>query len=314
MTEKDQGQTGDLDERIDSLPRRVNHTALTSLAAAFKESVDRVDFLAITPHILISHGYGEAASFNFFSQLAETKDITGVSGFDDWFERVRSRVEAVAAQPEAQEKWRKHLWETANRHLASLLSDKKATEALRSLKLARLVLGWTAFECLSRDAWEAALNESPAGLAQQTVRGLPSEEDSESGLTRKQVPVAFLSKFGFDLRKRMGTVLRSKFDFTSVSGMRQAYIAAFGDKKELSSIFAEPELMQLEAFRNLIVHRGGIVDEEYLKRSGATHEIGQPLSPDDEVITATLNAMKSSGCELLLFVDQTLTSLVTKGD
>ena len=36
-----------------------------------------------------------------------------------------------------------------------------------------------------------------------------------------RMAVSLLAKYGFDLRKKLGTVLRTKFDFTSVAGIRQ---------------------------------------------------------------------------------------------
>jgi hypothetical protein len=313
MTEKDDTPPTDPFECALLLPSRIKNASLLPVAAAFKESVETVDFLKITPQALLSHGYAEAASFEFFRKLAKTDDIRvspgihdSTSAFEDWFSQVRCRVESIAATEEAQKEFRKHLWETANRQIATLLKDKHVASALRSLTLARVVLGWTAFECLAIDGWETALNESAVGLGQPAFKHVSIESGTDEGITARHVPVGLLAKHGFDLRKKLGTVLRTKFDFTSVAGIRQAYKAAFGDQDTLARILGDQKLTHLEGARHLIVHRGGLVDEEFVRRTDSTFPIGQAIPLDNEEIASLLDAMMTAGCRLLTFVDECL--------
>jgi hypothetical protein len=262
----------------------------------------------------VSHGYAEATSFEFFRRLAKTDDIRvspdihdSDSAFEDWFSQVRRRVESVAATTEAQKDFRKHLLETAKRQIADLLKDKHVASALRALTLARIVFGWTAFECLAVDGWETALNESTVGLGQPAFKHITIGSGADEGITARHVPVSLLAKYGFDLRKKLGTVLRTKFDFTSVAGIRQAYKTAFADQEKLARILVDPKLTHLEATRHLIVHRGGLVDEEFIKRTGSSFPIGRAIPLDEEEIASLLDAMKTAGCGLLAFVDECLT-------
>ncbi len=221
MQEQLEGRKASPDELAQSLSARIQHPSLSPLGAAFAESIDNLEFLRITPQVLLSHGYAEAASFNFFSKLAKTDDIKGYSGFEDWFDQYRKRVESVAATEEARKQFMDHLWETAQRHLVHLSHDKKVASALRSIEVARVVLGWTAFECLAADSWETALNESALRLGQRALSAIPDDASVEDGLTRKHVAVGLLAKYGFDLRKKLGTILRQKFDFSSLAGIRR---------------------------------------------------------------------------------------------
>lgn len=61
----------------------------------------------------------------------------------------------------------------------------------------------------------------------------------------------------------MGTILASRFDFTSVDDMRKAYASAFAGAREIEWLAAEQQLTVLEASQNLIVHRGGVVEENF---------------------------------------------------
>jgi hypothetical protein len=62
-----------------------------------------------------------------------------------------------------------------------------------------------------------------------------------------------------------------------ISGVQTtAYTAVFG--KEASPLFSNQALKTLEVKRHLIVHSGGIVDDEYIRRTGDEILIGGKLS------------------------------------
>jgi len=65
------------------------------------------------------------------------------------------------------------------------------------------------------------------------------------------------------LRGCLGSVLRSKFDFSSFDGIAAAYERAFGPSQRLQDLAGS--LKRIEQVRHLIVHRGGITDERFLK-------------------------------------------------
>ena len=313
MTDENNTSHVDAEDCAFQLPSRIKNASLVPIAASFSESVETIEFLKIIPQVLMSHAYAEAAGFSFFKSLTKTDDIRvrpGIvgerAGFEDWFGQVRARVEAVAATDEAQKKFRDHLWETANRQINSLVRDKKVAGALRSINLARVVLAWTAFECVAGDGWETALNESAIGLGHQAFMHL-STSGVDEGISARNVPVGLLAKHGFDLRKKLGTVLKAKFDFTSVAGIRDAHKAAFGDREALTRTLGDPKLSRLEATRHLIVHRSGVVDEEYIRRTNSTLSIGQALPLEEGEIADMVEATILAGCGLLAFVDECLT-------
>jgi hypothetical protein len=292
-------------ERALSTLQRIQSKALVPIALSFEKAINNISFLGITPKILVSVGYQEAAAFEFFQRLAKTDDIKGVSGFDDWFAQVSARVEEISKTEEAKKKFVQHLSETADRHLDSLSNDEYVGPALRSLRLSRLILTWTAFEILAGDAWETAVNESPCGLGQATFKSLPAGQDSE-GVSARHISVGVLGRHGFDLRNKIGTVLRAKFDFTGVRGIREAYEAAFGKGPDLTRILADARLTVLESMRHLIVHRGGMVDAEFVRRTSSTAILGQPIPLENDEIEQMLNVAAGVGTDLLELVDKGL--------
>ncbi len=136
---------------------------------------------------------------------------------------------------------------------------------------------WTAFETMCGDLWETALNINPARLAH--LNGNPkrlfknavsNQEGSFDQADRKEskfVPLDLIRRFGFDVKIRMGTVLReSRFEFSRLSDIRKAYASAFDiDYSNIDAALSHKSIDALRTVRNLIIHQSGLADEAYLK-------------------------------------------------
>jgi hypothetical protein len=126
---------------------------------------------------------------------------------------------------------------------------------------------WTVFETLAGDLWEAAINEKPNqlaqlnGLARRLKKGKqPPPDSSVSSSDRregKSVKLASLQYYNWDLTGKMGTVLRTRYDFVRLEGIRIAYAEAFSENADdLDKILLDDALDILSALRNVIVHKG----------------------------------------------------------
>jgi hypothetical protein len=169
---------------------------------------------------------------------------------------------------------------------------------------------WTAFECVATDTWVTALNAVPMTYYQGVLKAAGAGE-SPQGLTGKQISVGLLAKYSFDLRGHLGTLLKPKFDLTSLSNIRDAYYAAFGKVQPLADLFEDEDLNLLEACRHVIVHRGGIADAEFVSRTRRMNiavEEGAPLPLDGRLVSKLANASTAAGCKLLAFLDGQLAS------
>lgn len=134
---------------------------------------------------------------------------------------------------------------------------------------------WTAFECLASDLWAASLNQAP-NLGQRILASLPNDDAEKSGLSRRHIDVGLAARYGFDLRRSLGTVLRSKFDFSSLAGIEAAYEQGFGASGNLED--EHHTLAELEQVRHLIMHRGGVADEKFVKITKLKIRPGETLS------------------------------------
>ncbi len=117
--------------------------------------------------------------------------------------------------------------------------------SMQVLYSAAISASWTAFECLAADLWAASLNEYPQPLAQAALGSLDPQDTGE--LTGKQISVGLAARYGFDLRHCLGTLLKPKFDFTSVKGIQKAYKVFVPSDGFVQRIFAEVLLSELEA-------------------------------------------------------------------
>jgi hypothetical protein len=194
--------------------------------------------------------------------------------------------------------------------LASLQQVPDAREWIEG-QLASAVSGtWTAVECVATDAWVTALNALPMKFYKR-VLGRKGTGEALDGLSEKQIAIWLLAKHNFDLRGSLGTLLKPKFDLTSLNTIRIAYEAAFGKCEDLDEIFEDRDLRLLEASRHVIVHRAGIVDEEFVTRTKTMNvgvAEGQMLPISGAWVATLVNAGIRAGSALVRFVDARLVS------
>jgi hypothetical protein len=77
---------------------------------------------------------------------------------------------------------------------------------VRSWLFATTVYTWTAFECTAGDLWEEMLNQNPT-IGHGVLSDMPRNK-SDDGLSGLHIPVGLAAKYQFDLRRRLGTLLR----------------------------------------------------------------------------------------------------------
>jgi hypothetical protein len=90
----------------------------------------------------------------------------------------------------------------------------------------------------------------------------------------------------------LGSYLISKADLKSVLAIRGAYGALFPTADQLQKLLGDRRLWNLSHKRNLIVHKRGIVDQQYLDSTGDTLAVGGDLwvapSEVEELLESTL--------------------------
>jgi hypothetical protein len=216
-------------------------------------------------------------------------------------------------------------WDThAHKHLIDGLvgveimgNEASSIGAIQASMMSYLTTGWTIIETMSGDLWEAALNIHPSSLANLsgTPKRLKGGQINQSGSTAKEsksVRLDEISKHEFNVANKMGTILRGRFEFSSLDGIREAYASAF-DKgsAEIDRAITDKSLDALSAVRNVIVHRDAQADSEYIKKtkflsSIPTATVGQHLLLDGEVVVRLLKPAITAANQLFIAVDNWL--------
>jgi hypothetical protein len=236
-------------------PSLVKTPALHAVVIAFQRNVDRIDSVALLLPYFVHMGMHSAKhgglAWATCGSTVYQRDI-----------RTGDLVEGIIGRG----------WETVAEYLDNRANIKTGVEgALSQIThwsyleedavdawLASLVVGaWTAFEVMATDLWEEALNDHPQGLA-----GLQGKARNEA----KSINVTLLQKHNYDIRKKMGTILKDKLKARGLEDIRAGYMLAFAEhNSNIKSALDDQSLDRLQSLRNVLVHQAGIADKKFCK-------------------------------------------------
>lgn len=186
--------------------------------------------------------------------------------------------------------------------------DTDVRKGLEAILRGMVTATWTAFEVMASDLWEAALNAKPAGLAELkgkvpvtmntqkkrfTAFATSSEEVNDFS---KLVRLDYLQSHGYDLSGRMGTILRERYNFQILEGIRTAYVQAFDDSHSaIRDAILDPCLTALAATRNVLVHRAGTADRAFMQEYARCANLQSAFPTVELGATITLTGLTVHG-------------------
>ncbi len=141
----------------------------------------------------------------------------------------------------------------------------------REILLQGTVATWSALEMLVGDELILLLDSRP-----DLVTKFLSDQNAKRKFELPKLNIDDLASRGFDLSKQMGHLLFEERDLSSLTSLKCACEALI-DSACLREKLAAPSAWLLNQNRHLIVHRRGIVDEEYLRKTGAKLNVGDQL-------------------------------------
>lgn len=163
----------------------------------------------------------------------------------------------------------------------------------RELLLQGTVATWSALEMLVGDVLILLLDSRP-----DLVAKLLSDPSAKKKFELPKLNVEDLAARGFDLSNQMGRLLFEERDLSSLPTLKCACEALI-DSPSLREKLSAPSAWRLNQNRHLIVHRRGIVDEEYLRKTGSLLDIGEQLFVSPEEFEQFLRQAMAIGCEFL---------------
>lgn len=237
------------------------------------------------------------------------------------YHAVEDERREILARSNAAELWREEINEGTVTVLALAAPENAAHSGLEAMISSSILACWTAFETMAGDLWESALNIHPAGLAElkgKRKRMLSSKDDEsvpapvdgqDDTETLRTIPLAQVLRHQFDIKEKMGTVLRTRIRFDHLAGIREAYSLAFHKNFDgVQKALVDESIDALNAVRNLIVHRNGIVDATYDKKAKYLKlpkaDLGHPITLEARSVVVDLLVPPTlRSCDLLKAVD-----------
>lgn len=293
------------DIRISRLGRRMASTLkteeLSGIIKAFDKNSEDIVALFAMPYGLLLSGLRESyLQRDFVQALTKTKTF-------DWKNSNPENQQQV--QLEMQKMWgdktKGLLEEDTIRRLRLMFSHPVWARTMRVLFSSGLTAAWTALESALADTWIQSINLRPLQLGKNVSQKIASDRTASG--TDHILSFSALARYDFNLAGRLGSVLSRKFDFTSLSGMRAAYTAAFNKDKTLLDIFGDPQLKRLQAYRHCIIHKAGIADEAFLQTaSTSTAALGEPVPLNLSEVEAMINSGLNAAGGVIGFVDSWL--------
>ncbi len=304
--------------------------AIYEVANTFKNSIDRILCLAKLPAAI----GGQAMRTQLCLDTARF-NILGTLEQGDEQQEANVLNEGYRLWPVLYQMWKTetHLHHTQRE--AEFVEDacgkvdlaNKGVDAL----LASVVIGmWTAFEVLATDMWEEAVNSHPVVLSllkgeqNRITKGIGSpltkSEKADAEISKDKPAILLedihhLTKQTFNLSGCMGTILKRRFPFQTLSGIRVAYSKAFAEhSKRVDTAIGSLALDALAITRNLLVHRGGIIDQKYFSQQKTLSlapfgEIKARLNLDGSSVRTLIDAVIKASVELIEAMDEWLKTL-----
>lgn len=161
--------------------------------------------------------------------------------------------------------------------LDNLCRHPGADEPYRQLARHGVVLFWSAFEVFCRDIFVTFLNDHPSEITK-----LSGDAVLRKRFDNFKVGIESLSEFGFDFSHSLGTYLSQYNDLSDLFTIKAIFNALFASS-DLNEALSASGLRLLALKRNLLVHRGGVIDREFAVKASWDQPEGAILavSPSD---------------------------------
>ncbi|MBA4754146.1 MAG: hypothetical protein EPO45_05465 [Sphingobium sp.] len=160
-----------------------------------------------------------------------------------------------------------------------------------------LISTWSVFESAARAFIISWVNADPA-----RAKPLLDSNELKTYFGKQVVGLEVISDFGFNLSASMGDVLFLNKRLDNL-GVVRAILGAFFNDEDIRNGLGEV-IWMLNQRRHLFVHRRGIVDAEYISRTGDSVALGErlPLRSDD--VASYISAVQTAVVAIAVAVDR----------
>lgn len=285
-------------EAIEECKNKIVNKELLPLLENFQKGFDNILSIYAFPLVLVSYGFESIyeLEYRIKSAMELKKDIRDKS--PEMLAKIKEYRKIDLEKSRAIDRAEKELKKISAKY--SFLE-----ESINDISLNSLVNSWTLFESIMKDLWIYVLNTKPNLYANNILES--NGNTNVDGIEGKNISINLLFKYNLNVTNHLGDLLCKKYDFTGVNGIEKSFSDLFKKQKNDLSFLKERYLLQLEISRHLIVHKGGIIDDDYLKRTMFLREKkGRKLNLSARRTEKILNSSIYAGIELFKFVDSKL--------
>lgn len=244
--------------------KKVKIKEIKQLGLKFHDNLDLVANMVTLPHALLSLEHAKRA-------LVPHEIMAALKSRLEKKDYLQARKEVFESDVlPKMETTLDEAMEGGEKEFSNLLQGNKLQ--LRNTYEALLYSGtvwmWCGFEVLMKELWELALNIGGSYASKNVIKNLSNLGDPGGiGLPQgRYISLDYLARYGYNISNQLGSALSYKFDFTSVNGIKKAYLRAFPKSIAIRNSLDNKAIIGLEATRNVVVHNAGIVDEEFCKK------------------------------------------------
>lgn len=227
---------------------------------------------------------GSAGILGIFGEIQT--DFFKIIGIDDFDEMIAQQLEKRIEQqdPELLEQMGKQLARKLTPHLNRIQAIFNDAELLMNEVLLEqaVVNGVTAFEVYCRDTAISVIGRN------QTIHQRFHSE-LVSGLNYNEI-----EKSDFDLERSIGTTAIKSFDFYQPNSIRTLYSRILEDKSVLSNANQRKRIHRFIQLRHIIVHKSGMVDEQYKRNVNYPGKIGDKISISRKYVLDSLGTIRKT--------------------
>ncbi|MEX2485947.1 MAG: hypothetical protein WED10_15350 [Brumimicrobium sp.] len=143
---------------------------------------------------------------------------------------------------------------------------------------------WTSFEVLARDLVIEVLNR---------------HSDKFKYLDVKSIPTDILEKYDYNIKDHLGEIYAEQRDWSNLKKIQESIKKIWPEKDDLHIELKDKILYKINQRRHLIVHKKGLVDDQYNRSTSDNYVIGKeiPIKPKD--LKDGLETIKEIGQKLL---------------
>lgn len=295
----------------DAIYRKLPSRTLLLPVGAFLTNIRRLKGLLEIPSEIVLSSFNLAQAVNDEQEESDEEKPIG----EDIIAKFKSYQTAEVTDPSVRESVK------GISNFILSVTRRRVWHGLDAILTSQITGAWTAFEVLSGDLWEAALNVHPQYLSDlknkrpkgnRPKSGSPSDKperhSDDFSENEKMIRWNRFQEFNFDLSSKMGTLLRPRFDFSDIDDARDAYWSAFGGGEVTNCIDSEC-LTKLAKTRNLLVHRSGVIDKKFKGfmeniDKNSTFEEGLRFAINGEVVNDLIRPVLDVSFRLIYSVDQ----------